>query len=223
VQRKEEKPGHIKLTLKVQAIIKKDIGKEWSTEQIQGRLIFESHEMVCATSIYYYIQQDKAAGGELCKSLRHKKSHKNAQVRKIKEIKLWVGLVLMKGLPSLIARSVWGLAERCSRKTLIEHIKSKHAEVVSDAVIRLLKGEKENWHTITFDNGKEFAYHAKIKNALACNNYFSHPYCSWERGLKKGMALKVTSKEIKSIHNKLNNRPSKSLDYQTPNEVYNAM
>jgi IS30 family transposase len=77
------------------------------------------------------------------------------------------------------------LAERYSRKTLIAHVKCKHAEVVSDVIIRLLKGEKENLHTITFDNGKEFAYHTKIKNALACNNYFAHPYCSWERGLNE--------------------------------------
>ncbi|MFT5653847.1 MAG: IS30 family transposase [Psychromonas sp.] len=32
--------------------------------------------MICATIIYYYIQQGKAAGGELYKRLRHKKSYK---------------------------------------------------------------------------------------------------------------------------------------------------
>jgi IS30 family transposase len=128
------------------------------------------------------------------------------------------------------------LTERCSRKTLIAHVKSKHAEVVSNVIIRLLKDEKENLHTITFDNRKEFAYHAKIKNALVCGNYFAHPYCSWERGLNenhnglirkyltKGMDLdKVTRKEIKSIQNNLNNLPRKSIGYQTPNEGYNAM
>jgi hypothetical protein len=87
---------------------------------------------------------------------------KSAQVRKIKEVRSSVRLVLMKGLPSLIARCAWvtgkqipslarghkgvlmTLAEHCSRKTLIAHVKSKHAEVVSDAIIRLLKGEKED-------------------------------------------------------------------------------
>jgi IS30 family transposase len=112
----------------------------------------------------------------------------------------------------------------------------KIKEIRSSVGLVLMKGEKENLHTITFDNGKEFAYHAKIKNDLACNNYFAHPYCLWERGLNenhnglirqylpKGMATdKVTNKEIKSIQNKLDNRPRKSLGYQTPNEVYNAM
>jgi IS30 family transposase len=115
-------------------------------------------------------------------------------------------------------------------------VSSKHAEVVKDAIIALLKSEKAHLHTVTFDNGKEFAYHAKLKKALGADNYFAHPYCSWERGLNenhnglirqylpKGMALdKVTAKEIRVIQNKLNNRPRKLLGYKTPNEIYDAM
>jgi IS30 family transposase len=90
--------------------------------------------------------------------------------------------------------------------------------------------------TITVDNGKELAYHAKLKEALGVDNYFAHPYCSWERGLNennnglirqylpKGMALdKVTAKEIRVIQDKLNNRPRKLLGYKISNEVYDTM
>lgn len=128
------------------------------------------------------------------------------------------------------------LADRVSKKTLIAHAPSKHADVVTKAIIKLLRAEKENLHTITFDNGKEFAYHAQIKEALSVDAYFAHPYHSWERGLNenhnglirqylpKGMALdEVTSKEIAMIQNRLNNRPRKLLNYKTPNEVYDAM
>jgi IS30 family transposase len=128
------------------------------------------------------------------------------------------------------------LAERVSKKTLIAHVPSKHAEVVKDAIIKLLQSEKKQLHTITFDNGKEFAYHAQVKMALGTDNYFAHPYQSWERGLNenhnglirqylpKGMALdKVTAEEIILIQDKLNNRPRKLLGYKTPNEVYAAM
>jgi IS30 family transposase len=72
--------------------------------------------------------------------------------------------------------------------------------------------------------------------ALGTDNYFAHPYQSWERGLNKnhnglirqylpkGMALdKVTAEEIVLIQDKLNNRPIKLLGYKTPNEVYAAM
>jgi len=90
-------------------------------------------------------------------------------------------------------------------------------------------------HTITFDNGKEFAYHAQITEALGSASYFAHPYHSWERGLNenhnglirqylpKGMALdKVTAEEVRFIQDRLNDRPRKLLGYKTPNEVYEA-
>ena len=128
------------------------------------------------------------------------------------------------------------LAERVSKKTLIAHVPSKHAEVVKDAIVKLLQSEKKHLHTITFDNGKEFAYHAQIKKDLGADNYFAHIYHSCERGLNenhnglirqylpKGMALdKVTAEEIMLIQNKLNNRLRKLLGYKTPNEVYDAM
>ena len=128
------------------------------------------------------------------------------------------------------------LAERVSKKTLIAHVPSKHADIVKDAIIKLLKSEKGHLHTITFDNGKEFAYHAQIKKALGADNYFAHPYHSWERGLNenhnglirqylpKGLTLdKVTAEEVMLIQNRLNNRPRKLLNYKTPNEVYEAM
>ena len=45
--------------------------------------------------------------------------------------------------------------------TLIAPVPSKHANVVRNAIVQLLLPEKV--HTITFDNGKEFVFHAEIK------------------------------------------------------------
>ena len=39
---------------------------------------------------------------------------------------------------------------------------------------------KEYLHTITFDNDKEFMWHAQIRERLGTENYFVHPFCSWE-------------------------------------------
>ena len=88
-------------------------------------------------------------------------------------------------------------------------------------------------HTITFDNGKEFAAHESIANSLNIDVYFAHPYSSWERGLnentnglirqyiKKGSSFEhITNEKISFIETRLNNRPRKSLGYRTPNEVY---
>jgi IS30 family transposase len=253
-KRHHNKPRHKKLTSAVQLLIAKNIQHEWSPDQIQGRLRGEGLPMVCATTIYGFIQQDKASGGELYKHLRHKKPYKKRTGSPDARGHI-IGRVSIDERPSIVdekirlgdweADTVIGkghqgvlvtLAERVSKKTLIAQVPSKHAVVVKDAIIKMLKSEKECLHKITFDNGKEFAYHAKIKEALGADNYFAHPYHSWERGLNenhnglirqylpKGMALdKVTDEDISVIQNKLNNRPRKLLNYKTPNEVYDAM
>lgn len=51
---------------------------------------------------------------------------------------------------------------------------------VKDAIIELL--EDYPIHTITFDNGKEFAAHEEISQTLEVETYFAYPYASWERG-----------------------------------------
>lgn len=253
-QRHKNKPRHIKLTADVQRLLTDNIKHEWSPEQIQGRLRSKGLPMVCATTIYKFIQQDKASGGELHKHLRHRKPYKKRTGASETRGQI-IGRISIDERPAIVdektrigdweADTVIGkghkgvlvtLAERVSKKTLIAYVSSKHAKVVTEAIVKLLLPEKAHLHTITFDNGKEFAYHAQIKEALEVDNYFAHPYHSWERGLNenhnglirqylpKGMALdKVTDEDITIIQNKLNNRPRKLLGYKTPNEVYDAM
>ena len=251
-QRQNKKPKHIKLTPTVQQLIIKNIKKDWSPEQVQGRLRNEGLPIVCFATIYNFIKRDKASGGELYKHLRHRKPYKkrtgNTEARgqiigrisiderpDIVDEKTRIGdweadTVIGKGHQGVLVT----LADRCSKKTLIAPVPNKRADVVRDAIITLLKPEMV--HTITFDNGKEFAYHAQIKEALNSDNYFAHPYHSWERGLNenhnglirqylpKGMALNCVSHEqVAAIQEKLNNRPRKKLGYKTPNEVYEAM
>ena len=88
-------------------------------------------------------------------------------------------------------------------------------------------------HTITLDNGKEFANHAKIAVNLCIDYYFARPYHSWERGAnenlnglirqyfpKKTSFVELTDEKIKVVENKLNHRPRKRLGYRSPNDVY---
>ncbi len=125
------------------------------------------------------------------------------------------------------------LADRKSKKVKIAKVESKNAEVVGKAISKLLKGEKVL--TITFDNGKEFAHHEILSNKLGAAIYFAHPYSSWERGLNentnglirqyfpKGSSfLDITNKDVKTVEKVLNNRPRKTLDYSTPNEIYSG-
>ena len=58
---------------------------------------------------------------------------------------------------------------------------------LSDAAIRKLMPFKGLLHTITSDNGKEFANHKAIAEAQGIDFYFAHPYHSWERGANENM------------------------------------
>lgn len=77
------------------------------------------------------------------------------------------------------------LAERKSRYVLAAQVPGKHAPGVTAQVTRLLRPYKRKCHTVTFDNGKEFAEHEKIAAELNADIYFAHPYHSWERGLNE--------------------------------------
>lgn len=64
-------------------------------------------------------------------------------------------------------------------------VNNKRADALTQATITLLSPFKGVVHTITADNGKEFAYHEKINEALNADVCFTYPYSSWERGLNE--------------------------------------
>ena len=124
------------------------------------------------------------------------------------------------------------MVERRSKLLRMEKLDYKTAVLTKEAMCKLLIGLEVK--TITSDNGKEFALHQEIAKLLAADFYFCHPYSSWERGVnentnglirqyfpKQMKFATITAKEIKLAEDKLNNRPRKTLGYQTPNEVYN--
>jgi IS30 family transposase len=105
--------------------------------------------------------------------------------------------------------------------------------LVSDAVIDLLHPVADRSHTITGDNGKEFAEHERIAQALNADFFFAHPYAAWERGANENMnglvrqyipknraLTSVTEEELEQIMFKLNHRPRKCLDFKSPYEVF---
>ena len=101
------------------------------------------------------------------------------------------------------------------------------------AVTRLLILHKRKRHTVTFDNGKEFAGHEEIAKELKMDVYFAHPYHSWERGLNENtngllrqyfpkgtMFDTVTEDEVQAAVTALNHRPRKVLGFKSPYEVF---
>ena len=120
------------------------------------------------------------------------------------------------------------IVERATQFTLVANVPNKSAEAVTAATIELLKPYQGALHTITADNGKEFAYHEELTAELGVAVYFARPYHSWERGLNentngllrqywpKSTNFKhVTDKEIMTTVTQLNQRPRKTLGFKT--------
>jgi len=245
---------HIKLTNKVKNYIKKKLKEDWSPEQISGVMRKEKIPWVSYETIYQYIYHNKKHGGKLYLHLRHKnkKYHKRGSnyatrgtiknrisidkrpkiVEKKSRIGDWeIDTVIGANHKGVLVTIV----DRKSKFTLIKKVPSKHAEVVSKAIVEMLQPIKQLTHTITSDNGKEFAYHEEVSKALNAKFFFCNPYHSWERGLnehtnglirqylpKQTDFTQVKRKQIRFIQDRLNNRPRKSLGFKTPSEVFYA-
>jgi len=110
---------------------------------------------------------------------------------------------------------------------------NKTAEETENAIADSIESlPKEMWRTITRDNGTENAKHQNTLYNFKIQSYYCDPYCSWQKGgmenlnklirqyLPKKMDMsKVDKDRIYTIQERLNNRPRKSLNYQTPNEA----
>lgn len=124
--------------------------------------------------------------------------------------------------------------ERKTKFCCIRHVAKKEAALVANALIDMLSPFKKWLHTITADNGKEFSEHGKIAKELETQFYFAHPYSSWERGLnentnglirqyfpKKSCLAIINKLKVENAQNKLNNRPRKTINYDTPKQLFN--
>ena len=123
------------------------------------------------------------------------------------------------------------LVDRALRYTLLRRVGRKTAAAVGAAMTGLPGPHRGAVHTITADNGKEFADHARVSAALGADFLFARPYHSWERGptghtnglvrgyLPKGTDLRrVTDAEVRAVQDRTDARPRRVLGYLTPTE-----
>jgi len=119
------------------------------------------------------------------------------------------------------------MVERKTAFMMMEKLPSgKNAQELAKVVIRLMFAYKENVHTMTSDNGTEFAEHQKIAQKLKTEFFFTNPYAAWEKRLientnklirqyipKKINYDTFNQQQIKEIQSKINNRPRKNLNF----------
>lgn len=130
--------------------------------------------------------------------------------------------------------AIISLTDRKSTYTLLRVTNSKESNLISKKIVSALQ-PMNHWgfHTLTLDNGLEFAAHKIIRDKLGKKVYFADPYSPWQRGsieninglvrqyLPKGMDFSVlTPQKVYFIQEKLNHRPRKKLGYRTPYEVF---
>lgn len=123
--------------------------------------------------------------------------------------------------------------ERKSMLCRIHKLPNKTARESENAIADSIESlPRKMWKTITRDNGTENANHLDTLDTFDIQSFFCDPYCSWQKGgdenlnklvrqylPRKTDMSKVTDENIYIIQEKINNRPRKTLNYKTPNEV----
>jgi len=128
------------------------------------------------------------------------------------------------------------LVERQTRYVMLAKVDGKDTETVINALIKQAhKLPRELYKSLTWDRGKEMADHQRFKLATDIDVYFCDPQSPWQRGsnentngllrqyFPKGTDLSQHSQaKLNAVARQLNERPRKTLNYETPAERFNA-
>lgn len=127
--------------------------------------------------------------------------------------------------------------ERKSQACRLHRLLSKRAEETKEALAKTRDSLPDHlFLSVTFDNGSENARHGELKREFGIETYFCDPCCSWQKGgvenlnklirqyfPKKTDFSRVSEEAIHAVQEKLNNRPRKSLNYRSPNQVISEL
>jgi len=128
------------------------------------------------------------------------------------------------------------LVERHTRYVMLAKVNGKDTETVINALIKQAhKLPKELYKSLTWDRGSEMADHCRFTLATDIDVTFCDPQSPWQRGsnentnrllrqyFPKGTDLSEHSQaRLNAVAQQLNERPRKTLSYETPAERFNA-
>ena len=127
------------------------------------------------------------------------------------------------------------LVERHSRYVMLVRVQDSKTKTVIEALIKNAKKlPSEMYKSLTWDRGYEITNHKEFTRVTKIPVYLCDPYSPWQRGsnentnrlirqyFPKGTDLSIHSQQkLSSVARKLNERPRKTLEYETPADKFN--
>ena len=249
--RQQQRACQPRIAAPVWALVRAKLRQEWSPEQICGWLAKAHQIPVSHERIYQYVYTDQRQGGTLYRHLRCQKQRRKRYGQRDRRGQL-ANRRSITERPAIVAQrqrlgdweadtivgqghhqALVSLTERKSKLTLLRKVEHATAAAVGQAMTELLASVGAPVHTITSDNGREFAHHEAVAATLQADFYFAHPYSSWERGLNEntnGLVRQyfpkgsdfgpITEEQVQEVMARLNQRPRKTLDFCTPHQVF---
>lgn len=177
------------------------IRRDWSPEQISGRLKLELGLRISHETIYSFLKRDRAGGGRLYLHLRHGKRRRRKRFAIPRVRADILNRRHIDDRPTVINErtrvgdwerdlmfgdsrkaALLTFVERKTLYTVIRKVESKSPREIAEKTIEVIKGLNGQALSITNDNGFEFRNHKFESEALGIPIYFTNPYSSWEKG-----------------------------------------
>ena len=255
------KPAKLARSPRLRAEVERRLGERWSPQQIAARLRVDfpddpemrvSHETIYQS---LYVQSRGALRRELASQLRLGRSRRRSRgvrpgagLRAILPIAErppevddravpghWEGdLILGKAGRSAIAT----LVERQTRFAMLVRLpQGRTAESVRIALTESIQSLPEALRrTLTWDQGKEMAEHARFSVDSNVQVYFCDPSSPWQRGTsentngllrqyfpKGGELARYQQAELDRVADELNGRPRQTLNWMKPSEAFDQL
>jgi len=226
--------------------------EDWSPKQIAGRSPIDGPERVSHEYVYALVHKEKKNGGLLHRLLRRFGRRKQRfGARDYPRKAPSNDRVSIDERPAIVAsRSrigdceadliigyrqsgcILSVVDRKSRRLVLRRLNSKHMHKVRKQ-LEIAFRKQRIVLTLTVDNGREFYGHKQLTENVGVPVYFTHPYCSTERGSienanglvryylpKRTSFEELSQQDLDVIAERINNRPRACLGYLTPNEVH---
>lgn len=124
------------------------------------------------------------------------------------------------------------MTDRASLYTQLVKLNTRTSQEVTRGILNRLSAVPYKLRTLTFDNDHAFTLHTQLRSKLSVQTYFTRPYTSQDKGTvenrigvlrrffpKKTDLAQVTAEQVRMVETKLNNRPVRKFNYQTPKQV----